>query len=220
VFIGHFGVALAAKKVAPRASLGTLILSAQWIDLVWPLLLLADVERVRIAPGHLAASPLAFVHYPWTHSLAAVMAWAAVLGLGYATVRRDGRTAIVVALLVVSHWLLDAVVHEPDLPLWPGGPVIGLGLWSSRAASLAVESLLLAGGAIVYARATRPLDRWGSFLPWSLVTVLGLLYLGALFGPPPPSVPVLAISALAGWLFVAWGAWTDRHRGPRGRMGG
>jgi membrane-bound metal-dependent hydrolase YbcI (DUF457 family) len=220
VFIGHFGVALAAKKVAPRASLGTLILSAQWIDLIWPLLLLADVERVRIAPGHLAASPLEFVHYPWTHSLAAVTAWAALLGLVYAAIRRDGRTAIVVALLVVSHWLLDAVVHEPDLPLWPGGPVIGLGLWNSRAGSLAIESLLLAGGAIVYARATRPLDRWGSLLLWSLVAVLGLLYLGALFGPPPPSVPLLAISALAGWLFAAWGAWTDRHRGPQGRMRG
>jgi hypothetical protein len=220
MFIGHFGVALAAKRVAPRASLGTLILSAQWIDLIWPMLLLTDVERVRIAPGHLAASPLEFVHYPWTHSLAAVVGWAALLGLLYAAIRRDGRAAIVVALLVVSHWLLDAVVHEPDLPLWPGGPVIGLGLWNSRPGSLVAEALLLAAGATVYVRATRPLDRMGSLLLWSFVAALGVLYLGAMFGPPPPSVPVLAISALAGWLFVAWGAWIDRHRGPRDTTGG
>jgi membrane-bound metal-dependent hydrolase YbcI (DUF457 family) len=220
MFVGHFGVALAAKRVAPRASLGTLILAAQWIDLIWPLLLLAGVERVRIVPGYLAASPLEFVHYPWTHSLATAIGWAAVLGLAVAAIRHDVRVAIVVAMLVVSHWFLDLVVHAPDLPLWPDGPVAGLGLWNSRLGSLVVEFAILGIGAFVYARTTRPEDRWGGPLLWTFVALLGALYLGALFGPPPPSVPVLAASALAGRLFVAWGAWIDRHRGvarSRGR---
>src|SRR4051812_46150446 len=120
MFIGHFGVAMAAKRVAPAASLGTLVLAAQLVDLIWPAMLLLGIEQVRIDPGITRVTPLDFVHYPYTHSLVASLAWGALLALVYGASRKDWRTALWLAVLVVSHWVLDAIVHRPDLPLWPG----------------------------------------------------------------------------------------------------
>src|SRR5690606_6539393 len=136
VFIGHFGAGFAAKRAAPRVSLGWLLVAAQFLDLLWPTLLLFGVERVAIVPGATAVTPLEFVHYPVSHSLAAVAGWALLLGGGYWALNRGGRAvgraAAVLAALVVSHWLLDALVHAPDLPLTPVGDArIGLGLWQS-----------------------------------------------------------------------------------------
>src|SRR5512137_1303143 len=115
MFLGHFGLALAAKRASPRTSLGTLVAAAQWIDLVWPALVLAGVEIVRIDPGNTRVTPLDFESFPWTHSLLLVAAWSALLGGAYLLRTRNRRGALVVAALVVSHWVLDAVVHRPDL---------------------------------------------------------------------------------------------------------
>jgi len=117
MFLGHSGIALAAKRAAPRTSLGALTFAAQWLDELWPILLLAGVEQVRIVPGLLAASPLDFVHYPWSHSLLMAAVWAIVIGAIYRVARRDSRGALVVGALVLSHWLLDLPMHRPDLPL-------------------------------------------------------------------------------------------------------
>src|SRR3982751_4026777 len=122
MFLGHFGLAMAAKQVAPRPALGTTILAAQWADLIWPPLVLLGVEEVRIAPGITAATPLDFVWYPYSHSLAFVLLWAALVGGCYYGLRRDKRGAWCLAALVVSHWVLDVVSHRPDMPLWPGSP--------------------------------------------------------------------------------------------------
>jgi hypothetical protein len=162
MFVGHFAAALAAKSIAPRASLGTLTFAAQWIDLLWPVLLLAGLERVRIEPGATATNPLVFEHYPWSHSLVAVLGWALLIGALHFAARRDVRTAIVIGALVASHWLLDLIVHVPDLPIAPGGPVVGAGLWNHRAAALLFELGLLAAATAIYVRATlgpRGVDR-------------------------------------------------------------
>jgi len=214
MFIGHFGLALAAKKVAPRPSLGTLVLAAQLADGLWPIFLLLGWERVAIVPGITPVTPLDFTSYPYSHSLLADVAWAALLSGGYYALRRDRNGAFWLAVLVLSHWVLDFASHRPDMPLWPGGPVEGLGLWYSLPATLAVEFALFAAGAWLYASATRARDRWGSVLFWLFLVVLAALYLAAVFGPPPPSVRALAMSGLAGWLFVAWAYWIDRHRAP------
>ena len=141
MFLGHYAVALAAKRAAPRTSLGTLIFAAQWLDELWPILLLAGVERVRIVPGLMAANPLDFVSYPISHSLLMAIVWGAVIGGIYFAVRRYVSGAWIVALAVVSHWVLDLVVHRPDLPVWPGSATrVGLGLWNSIAVSAAVTS--------------------------------------------------------------------------------
>ena len=212
MFIAHFGVAMAAKKVAPQPSLGTLILGAQFLDGIWPVFALLGWEQVSIVPGITAASPLDFTFYPYTHSLLASVVWGTLLALAYYAVRRDRNGALWLGALVVSHWLLDWIAHRPDLPLWPGGPRVGLGLWYSLSATLITEFALFAVGAWIYASVTRARDALGGVLLWAFVIVLGALYLAALFGPPPPSPAALAASGLAGWLLVAWGYWIDRHR--------
>jgi hypothetical protein len=212
LFIGHFGLAMAAKKAAPCPSLGTLVLAAQWVDGVWPIFVLLGWEEVAIVPGITTVTPLDFRWYPYTHSLLAGLVWAGLLSGAYYALRRDPSGARWLGALVLSHWVLDLVSHRPDLPLWPGSPRVGLGLWNSLPATLIVEFALFALGAWVYASVTRARDRWGGVLFWAFVVVLAALYLVAVFGPPPPSVEALAISGILGWLFVAWAYWIDRHR--------
>src|SRR5689334_14274996 len=177
MFIGHFGVGFAAKRVAPELSLGTAFLAAQWVDLVWPSFLLLGWESVRIQPGATRVTPLVFEHYPITHSLVGVICWACVLGALHALFRKDARSAITVALLVVSHWMLDAIVHVPDLPLTPRGSTrVGLGLWNSAPATLAVEAPLFALGVWLYARSTwSRLDRVGRWALGGLVAFLAVI---------------------------------------------
>lgn len=213
MFLGHFGIGFGAKAAAPRASLGTLFLAAQFIDLLWPTLLLLGVERVRIAPGATAVTPLAFEHYPVSHSLLAVAAWALLLALAYGFLRQDRRGAWIVGLAVLSHWLLDAVVHQPDLPLYPGSAVLaGLTLWDSLPATLAVELPLFAAGVWLYLRATRPRDRIGTWGLGALVGLLLAIYAGNLAGPPPPNVTAIAWAGQLQWLLVLWAYWVDAHR--------
>jgi membrane-bound metal-dependent hydrolase YbcI (DUF457 family) len=212
MFIGHFAVALGAKRLAPRTSLGTLVAAAQLIDLVWPVLLLTGVEVVRIDPGNTASTPLDFVSYPFTHGATSVLLWAAGFGGLHWWRRRDRTGAWTVAGLVVSHWLLDALTNRPDLPLWPGGPRVGLGLWDSVPASVAVEALLFAGGTLLYVRATRWKDAVGRYGLYAFLGLLVLIAVGNLLGPPPPSARAIGAAGLALWLFVPLAAWIDRHR--------
>lgn len=217
MFLGHFGVALAAKKVAPGVSLGTTIFAAEFLDAVWPLFLIAGVEHVAIVPGITRMSPLDLTDYPWSHSLAMALAWSALFALAYYALRRRRAYALWLGALVASHWLLDWIVHRPDLPLAPGAQGrYGLGLWNSLPATLAVELGIFGAGVALYAASTRPVDRTGRIAFWLLAATLAAAWVGAAFGPPPPSVPVLAYSALAGYLFMAWGWWADRHRRPIG----
>jgi hypothetical protein len=212
LFLGHFAVALGAKRVAPEVSLGSLVLAAQLADMLWPAFLLLGWEQVRIVPGITRVTPLEFVSYPYSHSLLAQFAWAAALGTTYYRIRRSMRGAVVMALCVPSHWLLDYISHLPDMPLIPGGARYGLGLWNSLPATLAVECTLFATGMVIYWRDTpRARDRISRYALWSLLVVLFLLYIGSIFGPPPPDTRILAVSALAIWLTVPWAARADRH---------
>jgi hypothetical protein len=215
MFLGHFGLALAAKKVAPNASLGTFVFAAQFADLLWPLLLLTGVEQVRIVPGLLAASPFDFTSYPISHSLIAQFGWGGILGIIYFLLKRDGGTALAVGSLVPTHWLLDFIAHRPDLPIYPGSTKYGLGMWNSVPLTILAEYLVFVAGIAIYIGVTRAKDRTGNLSLWSLLALLSVIYLGSVFGPPPPTVRLLAESALAIWLTVPWAAWADRHRQPR-----
>jgi membrane-bound metal-dependent hydrolase YbcI (DUF457 family) len=213
VFLGHYGAGLAAKKLTPYTSLGTLVVAVQWTDLLWPSALMLGIERVRVVQGDTAVTPLAFAYYPWTHSLAMVLVWAVLVSGAYAFFRRYPRGASVVAAGIVSHWVLDFVSHRPDLPLWPpDGPLVGLGLWNHVPATVAVEFVLFFVGLYLYARNTEPTDAIGRVGLTAFAIVLPLIYLANVFGPAPPSEDVVAIAGQAQWLLVAWTVWIDRHR--------
>jgi hypothetical protein len=216
MFVGHFGLGFGAKKAAPSISLGTLFLACQLADLLWPTLVLRGIERVEIMPGATKMTPLNFVSYPYSHSLLALSLWGLAFGGAYALLRGARLTAAVtLALLVVSHWVLDYVTHRPDMPLTMHGSArVGLGLWNSVPATLVVELTIFAVGIMFYLRETTPRDRVGSIGLWSLIAVLLVIYVASSFGPPPPSPSAVVWSAQAMWLIVVWGYWIDRHRLP------
>lgn len=213
MFIGHFALGFGAKSVTPRVSLGALFLAAQLIDLLWPTFLLLGIERVQIAPGATVVTPLVFEHYPYSHSLLAVLGWAVLLGVAYLLLRRDRRGAVMLGALVLSHWLLDLVVHQPDLPLlsW-SSVVLGFNGWSSLWLTLAIEVPLFALGVWLYVRVTEAVDVVGKWGLVGLVLFLFLIYAGNLFGSPPPTTQAIAWAGQLQWLLVLWGYWVDRHR--------
>ncbi|MBT8079063.1 MAG: hypothetical protein KJO31_10855 [Gammaproteobacteria bacterium] len=214
MFIGHFAVALGAKKIVPTVSLGTLFLACQLADLIWPNLVLLGIETVEIEPGNTVMTPLDFVHYPYSHSLLATLLWSAILGGVYMSLTRSGRhVAIAVGAVVFSHWVLDFVTHRPDLPLTLSNEWrVGVGLWNSPIIGISLELLLFGLGVWLYARSTRALNRRGSIGFWALILFLLAAYAANLLGPPPPSPAAVAWTAQALWLVVAWGFWIDRHR--------
>jgi hypothetical protein len=212
MFLGHYGLAFAAKRTAPAAALGSLTFASQFLDELWPILLLLGVEQVRIVPGLMAASPLDFVYYPFSHSLLMAIVWGLLIGGAYFLLRRYGPGAWVMGVLVVSHWFLDLPVHRPDLPLWPSGnsPKVGWGLWNSVAATMVLEFGIYAIGIAVYLRATRARDRVGSWGLWAYIVLLAGIFLAS--NSAPPNERALAWTTLGIWLFVPWAWWVDKHR--------
>ena len=212
MFLGHYGLAFAAKRAAPQTSLGALTLAAQFLDELWPILLLMGVEHVKIVPGLMAASPLDFTDYPISHSLLMAIVWGGVVGGIYFLLKRYGQGAWIMGLLVLSHWFLDLPMHRPDLPLYPGSATrLGFGLWNSIAATYVIEVGLYAIGIAIYVRTTRAKDRIGSWGLWVFVIALLAIFVSS-NGPPPPSEKALAWTALGIWLFVPIAWWIDRHR--------
>jgi hypothetical protein len=213
MFIGHYALGLAAKRVAPQLPLSVLLAAPQALDLLWPIFVLAGIEQVEVAPGDTAFTPLRFVSYPWSHSLVMSIVWGVTSAILVRSRGASRRGAVVVAALVVSHWVLDWVSHRPDMPLWPGGgPLLGLGLWRSVSATLLVEIAMYAIGAALYARSTRSTNRTGTWAYVGLVAFLFVAYVANVLGPPPPSTAAVAGSALALWLVPLWGLWIERHR--------
>lgn len=221
MFIGHYALALGAKRIAPSVSLGTLVLAGQLADLLWPTFLVLGLERVEIDPGNTLVTPLNFVSYPYSHSLVMLLIWSGVFAVLYRAIRGPQPAAMVtVAALVLSHFVLDVITHRPDMPITINGTTkIGLGLWNYPGTTLAVESAMFLAGAGLYAAVTRERDRAGKIGLLALVSTLAAIYFAALYGPPPPNTRALASVGHLSWLFVAWAYWIDRHREPRPRRG-
>ncbi len=215
MFIGHDAVGFAGKPAAPRMSLGTLMMAANWLDLVWPVFLLLGIEHVRVRGGTNPFLVLDFYDYPWTHSCLMAIVWSVAFAIVYWLVTRYTRGAVIAAIAVFSHWFLDFLTHIPDLPLWPGGPTVGLALWKSPAGTIAVESVLFAIGVFLYVRSTRARDRIGSIALVVLILFLLAVYVASFSGPPPPNVNAIGWVGLLAWLFPLWAWWIDRHREAR-----
>lgn len=213
MLIGHMALAFAAKRVTPHVSLAMLLIAAQWADAIWPVFVGLGIEEVRIDPGNTAFTPLDFVSYPYSHSLLMLAIWGIGLGVVYRGIAGGRRTVWVLCALVVSHWLLDYVTHRPDMPIYPGGPRFGLGLWNSVPATLAIEIAMYAAGLWIYMHCTRARDgvgRWGFLL---LAAFLLLAYAANLLGGPPSSANAIAVGGLAAAVVLtAWAWWVDRHR--------
>lgn len=214
MFVGHLGVGFAARRFAPRASLGTLLLAATFADLLLFILLAFGVEHIAIRPGITRVNALDLYDYPWSHGLLTDAAWAALLALAWFLRRRDRAGAFAIFLAVISHWVLDWISHRPDLPLVPGySPYFGLGLYDSPIGLLVVEGLLWVVGIALYLRATPQPRRAGAIALWVGIAVLTALWLLSFNGAPPPSVRVLVTVDLVVFpIVLAWGYWTDRLR--------
>ena len=213
MFIGHFGVGFGAKKAAPRISLGTLFIAVQFLDLLWPTLLLLNIEKVEIHPELGGARVLAFSYYPYSHSLLFALIWSVLFGVIYFLLKKDRNAAFVLAICVLSHWLLDLIVHFPDLPLFPGrSPLLGFGLWSSTTGTVVVEAAIFIFGLAIYLKETVAKNRSGKVVLWILICLLILTHVYSLYGPPPGDVNALAWSAQFQWLFILLGYWADGNR--------
>ncbi|MGA2418865.1 MAG: metal-dependent hydrolase [Candidatus Acidiferrum sp.] len=216
MFIGHFAVGFAAKKFAPKSSLGVLLAAPLFLDILWPIFLALGWEHFRVVPGITRYNDLDLYDFPWSHSLLMALVWASAFAWIYylASRYRPGATAVWIG--VVSHWVLDLISHRPDMPLYPGGgPHLGLGLWNSVPATMGVEIVMLAVGVGLYASSTRANDRIGRYAFVAYVVVLLLLYISDRFDSSSPTVSdIIKTAIVAEIVLLVWPWWFDRHRSP------
>jgi hypothetical protein len=216
MFVGHYGISYAAKRAAPAVPLWLLFIAVQLLDVVWSPLVLLGIEKVRIVPGFTATNPLDLYYMPYTHGLVAALLWSAAAFVAYKLLARSAdarRGAVIVGLAVFSHWILDLVVHRPDLPLYGNSAKVGFGLWDHRAIAFGLEAAVLFGGMWLYLRAT-PVRR----LP---MVIFGLVMLGVqayiFFGPPPASGKAVAATAIVA--YAAFALIAARLERPRRQLG-
>jgi hypothetical protein len=156
MFVGHYAAAMAAKAIEPKAPMWTLAAASQLVDIGWSAFIITGVEHASVDPS-LPGSTLVLDYMPWTHSLPAALAWSAGAALlVMVLLRLPIWASVAVGLTVFSHWLLDLLVHRPDLALWPSGERVGLALWNYPVIEQAVEIGLIAicGAAWVASRKT------------------------------------------------------------------
>ena len=218
MFVGHYGVSFAARRLEYSPPLWLLFIAVQLLDVLWAPFVLLGIEKVRIVPGITASNPLDLYYMPYTHSLVAALLWSAVALALYRS-RGGGpgarAAALLVGLAVLSHWVLDFVVHRPDLPLYDDTAKVGLGLWSRPALAFALEAAVLFGGTALYLG-----GQSGPRLPMILFgAVMLLIQAYVFFGPPPVSAQAAAVTALVAYVvFAAVAAWLERgHRTPAPR---
>ena len=217
MFIGHYGPSLAAKAAKNSVPLWILFLAVQLLDVLWSIFVLIGVEKVRIAPGITATNPLDLYYMPYTHSLLGAMLWSVGTGAAYYLFRKaEGWfAAAIVGAAVLSHWVLDWVVHRPDLPLYDNSFKVGLGLWNYPTFAFVLEIAVLFGGMNLYMKATKPIARGGrfGFVIFGFVMLAVQAYV--FFGPPPTSDKAAAITALVSYLaFAGIAYWLEGKRAP------
>jgi len=218
VFVGHYGPSLAAKAAKDSIPLWILFIAVQLLDVLWSIFVLLGIEKVRIVPGITATNPLDLYYMPYTHSLVGAIVWSVTAGTAYYLFRKaDGWSAAsFVGAAVFSHWVLDWLVHRPDLPLYDNSFKVGLGLWNYPAFAFVLEIAVLFGGMYLYMKTTRPVARSGRFgmVIFSFVMLAVQAYV--FFGPALTSDRAAAVTALVSYLaFAGIAYWLDGKRAPR-----
>lgn len=214
MFVGHFGIGLAAKKIAPEINLGILFIACQLLDFIWPILVLAGVEQVAVDHHATEVTPLNFLHYPYSHSLVMTLLYSLIGSAVAWRFFKSARVGIVVGFTVFSHWILDFITHRPDLPLFFGDNKFGLGLWNSLWGTIVVEVGIFILGIILYLQSSPVLNRKRKIIFWSMIGFLSVIYVMNIFGPKVPvGTPPAAIAgpAIAMWLIVIWSYYSDRR---------
>jgi hypothetical protein len=210
MFVGHYGASFAAKRVERSVPLWVLFIAVQFLDVLWAPFVLLGIEKVRIVPGFTATNPLDLYYMPYTHSLVAAVLWSCAAGVLYQVVARPPRwqPGFVTGSAVFSHWVLDFIVHRPDLPLYGNSAKVGLGLWNAPALAFGLEAALLFGGMWLCVRRRTP-RALGTMLFG--VAALGIeAYI--FFGPPPTSGRAVATTALAAYAAFAVAIWMLQDR--------
>ena len=218
MFVGHYGPSFAAKAVKKPIPLWILFVAVQLLDVFWSLFVLLGIEKVRIVPGITATNPLDLYYMPYTHSLVGAILWSLGAALVYYVWRRaDGwGAATFVGAAVFSHWVLDVVVHRPDMPLYDNSLKIGLGLWNYPVISFVLEIAVLFSGMYFYLKTTQSTCRLGRYgmviFGFAMLIVESIVF----FGPPLASDKAAAVTALF-WYFAFAGVayWLEGKRVPR-----
>ena len=206
MFVGHYSAAFAAKRVAPAVPLPVFFIACQIIDICWGAFVLLGVEKMRMIPGFTASNGLDLYFMPYTHSLSSALLWssaAAVLfWLATPALPQRTRTAVVIGIAVASHWMLDLLVHIPDLPLWFDSYKVGFGWWNFRTFALLLELVLLWGSVLLCLRVAN--GRHARYL--AIASALTGLQVYSLLKQPPEAFMV-ALQLLASYLTVTLAAW-------------
>lgn len=208
MFIGHYGLALAAKKNEKGPSLAILFIAVQLLDLLWPIFVLTGIETFEIEVGNTVLTPLKFTSYPYSHSLLMSVVWAVLFALVYFVFTKNKKSSILLGILVISHWVLDFITHRPDLPISPFGDMkVGLGLWNMPVIEIILETGLFLTGVYLYFKTVNPKQKIAF---WSLIIFFLAIHFMNIFGPPPPSIKAVAWSANLMWIFVFWAWWIEK----------
>jgi hypothetical protein len=196
MFVGHYGVSFAMQPAARRVPLWVWFIAVQWLDVVWSLLVLLGVEKLRIVPGFTQANALDLYYMPFTHGLPGSILLSLIFGAIVALFTAGNRlkTALLVAAASFSHWVLDLMVHTPDLPLYDNSAKVGFGLWRNVALSFPLELITLLIGALVYARVRKFKSAKGRYVFWGFIALLAVVQVGGNFGPQPSSSQTMAIT--------------------------
>lgn len=214
MFVGHYSASFAGKAIESRIPLWVLFIAVQFVDVLWAVFVLLGIEKVRIVPGFTASSPLDLYYMPYTHSLAGAIGWSllAFLVCQFIPRLRGPRIGLIVGLAVFSHWILDLVVHRPDLALYDSVHKMGFGLWNYRWPAFILEIALLIGGTAWYLKSA---THKGRVIGFVFVLVI-VQWMGTFSFPPPSSDRAEAVTALIFYsLFAAVAWWMSRN--PRVR---
>jgi hypothetical protein len=215
MMVGHYGVSFAMKPTQARLPLWVWFIAVQWLDIVWATLVLLGIEKVRIIPGFTEATPLDLYYMPYTHGLPGSIVLSFVFG-GFVSLFvavHRWQAMLLVAAASFSHWVLDLIVHTPDLPLYDNSAKVGFGLWRHVVLSLPLELIILGLGAWVYARSADFTSDGRRYKFWGFIVALALLQLYANFGPPPATPFGLALTGLSSYgVLSVIAAWVERDR--------